>query len=148
MTEKNSSEHKHENHKEEKITYDEVSCSFCSKKISSPKELTSLSKHTCYDCYVKLSKDTAPEKLEKMHVELPLDRPEVFSNYANVALLNAFTALWDAEKKRLKDFSKRELSQAMFAEGAQFMMEFTKNLSDWRSKHGNFMHAQVGNESS
>lgn len=139
--------HEHKNEKEEKIVYQEVSCSFCSKKISCPPDLVSLSKHSCYDCYLKVSKETSPENLELMHIELPLDRPEVFSNYANVALLNAFSALWDSEKKRLKDFSKRELSQAMFAEGAQFMMEFTKNISDWRTKHGKFMHAKVGKES-
>ncbi|MBI5222850.1 hypothetical protein HY990_00345 [Candidatus Micrarchaeota archaeon] len=132
---------KEKNHKEETV---KVKCSFCSAEMESPKGMAQMEKHSCYDCYVKMTKETHPDQLEKMHVVLPLDKPEVFSNYVGSMVLSAFDELWSGEKQKLKERSKQELARDMFVEGSRFMMDLSVQITQWRAEHGNNLHGVIG----
>ncbi|MEW6722400.1 MAG: hypothetical protein AB1324_04005 [Candidatus Micrarchaeota archaeon] len=108
-------------------------CSFCGNDTSCEqcgKEAVPGFEHMCYDCYQKMG--GVPENLkEKTHVCVPPEKMrENFERFMNEMTMRAFNELWNAEKKKLKEMSKQELSQASFFEGARFMFHFINRMSE------------------
>ena len=60
--------------------------------------------HVCYDCYQGM-KGVLPENVkDKTHVCIPQEKlAENFQKFINDMTYQAFTELWNAEKKRLKE---------------------------------------------
>jgi hypothetical protein len=50
------------------------------------------------------------------------------------AINQAFTQMWDGNKKKLREMSKQELSHASFFEGARFMLAFMRSVSEQQAK--------------
>src|SRR5271157_3093619 len=112
-----------------------VKCSFCGNDTSceqcrqAPGEMPKF-EHVCFDCYQGM-KGQLPENVrEKTHVCIPQEKlNESFERFLNDMTSKAFTDLWNSEKKKLKEMSRQELSQASFFEGARFMFGFMQKMS-------------------
>ena len=112
-----------------------VKCSFCGNDdwcdncSKEPSKLASF-EHSCYDCYQKMGGQFPENVKDKTHLCIPPEKvQENFERFLSEMTYRAFTDLWDAEKKKLKEMSRQELSQASFFEGARFMFGFMQKMS-------------------
>ncbi len=104
----------------------ETSCDACRKEPEKYKDF----EHCCYDCYQKMGGNLPENVRDKTHVCVPPEKmQENFERFLNDMTQRAFTDLWNSEKKRLKDMSRQELSQASFFEGARFMFGLMQRMS-------------------
>lgn len=105
-----------------------VDCSFCGKEIECPENMMKTEKHACFECFNKLKEEWSGEDFSKVHVDIPMDKmdkimPEILMN----TLINeVFPELWRERKNDLKEMSKKELAEAMFAAGAESIMNIVK----------------------
>jgi len=112
-----------------------VNCSFCGIEIECPEEMKDIKKHACFRCFQNLG-EHPPEKLEKIHVDIPSDEmDEVMLNALMACIMKEFfPKFWKGEKTRLKKMRKKEIVEESFAAGAvtafHAMKEIGKNLDD------------------
>ncbi len=119
----------------EKLVSENVQCSFCGNGTmcdqctKNPAGMNS-SEHMCYDCYQKMGGKIPENVRDKTHVCIPPEKvQENFENFLNQMTYRAFTDLWGAEKKKLKEMSRQDLAQTSFFEGARFMFDFMQRMS-------------------
>ncbi len=104
----------------------ETSCDACRREPEKAKDF----EHACYDCYQKMGGNLPENVRDKTHVCVPPEKmQENFERFLNDMTQRAFMDLWNSEKKRLKDMSRQELSQASFFEGARFMFGLMQRMS-------------------
>jgi hypothetical protein len=112
-----------------------VKCSFCGNETSCDQcmkepERSGDFEHCCYDCYQKMGGNLPENVRDKTHVCVPPEKmQENFERFLGDMTERAFTDLWNSEKKKLKEMSRQELSQASFFEGARFMFGLMQRLS-------------------
>jgi hypothetical protein len=86
--------------------------------------------HICFDCYQNNKGEIAPEKKEKTHVCIPPQKiAEAYERFLEDTTKHAFSELWEAEKKKMRELSKQELAEASFFEGARFMYSFMQRMA-------------------
>lgn len=105
-----------------------IKCDFCSKEINCPEEELNAEKHACYNCFLKQEEILSDEELDKIQVDIP---DEQLNNIAVQQIVEeVFPTLWDEQKDELKDMSKKEMAQFMFAAGASAMAERMLEMED------------------
>jgi hypothetical protein len=83
--------------------------------------------HLCYSCYKKGAE--IPDK-EKAHLCIPEDKlNEEYQKFLGEMAASTYLDMWESEKKRLKDLSRKELGQTCFLEGASFMLQLMRKMS-------------------
>lgn len=93
--------------------------------------------HICFDCYQNNKGEIAPEKKEKTHVCIPPQKlAEAYEHFLEDTTKNAFSELWEAEKKKMRELSKQELAEAAFFEGARFMYAFMQKMAAPEGQEG------------
>jgi len=112
-----------------------VKCSFCGKEIECPEHMKDAEKHACFDCFQKLEKEWSEEEYSKVHIDLPMEKlDEIIPTAITEKLIQEdFSNLWKTKKSELKEMSKKELAEQMFAEGIHSMITMMKekdNFSD------------------
>lgn len=107
-----------------------LKCNFCSKEISCPIEEKDASQHACFECYRKLESERklSEEELEQIQVDVPVE--EMNKMVVGDLLEEIFPSLWEDKKDDLKEFSKKELAEFMFAAGASAMGERLAELGE------------------
>lgn len=101
-----------------------VNCSFCGKKIECPENMINAKKHACFECFKNLDKKLSNEEIENIHVDIPIDKKdEIGDMFVNSILEEVFPKLWKEKKSELKEMSKRELAEMMFAAGASITLK-------------------------
>ena len=102
-----------------------VKCSFCSKEIPCLEDEVNFERHSCIDCFISLKDELDNEELGKVHVAIPKDRiDEVMSDiFIDFLMTNIFPKLWQDKKSELKEMSKKEIAEAMFAAGAEIAID-------------------------
>jgi hypothetical protein len=111
-----------------------VKCSFCGNdafcdQCKALPEKAPDFEHMCYECYQRMG-GVVPENVkDKTHVCIPPEKlQENFERFMSDVTSRAFSELWEAEKKKLKEMSRQELAQAAFFEGASFMWHFMQRM--------------------
>lgn len=124
----------------EKSEGNNVKCSFCGNdtfcdQCHSDPGKGAEKEHTCYECYQGMN-GVLPENVkDKTHICIPPEKvAESFQQFINDVTFRAFTDLWNAEKKKLKEMSRQELAQTSFFEGARFMFDFMQKMSQDQPK--------------
>lgn len=98
---------------------------YCERCAAGPAEGA---EHLCFECYKKQGKDVKDP--EKMHVCIPPEElSKAYDQFLADVTERAFTELWNTEKKKLKELSKQEIAKTSFFEGARFMIEFMRRMS-------------------
>src|SRR5271157_2834072 len=93
--------------------------------------------HICFECYQNNKGEIAPEKKEKTHVCIPPQKlAEAYEHFLEDTTKNAFSELWEAEKKKMRELSKQELAEAAFFEGARFMYAFMQKMAAPEAQQG------------
>ncbi|MCI0503630.1 hypothetical protein L0Y65_02855 [Candidatus Micrarchaeota archaeon] len=111
-----------------------VKCSFCGNDTfceqckAEPAKVASF-EHMCYECHQRMG-GVVPENVkDKTHICIPPEKlQENFERFMSEMTYRAFSELWEAEKKKLKEMSRQELAQAAFFEGASFMWHFVQRM--------------------
>jgi len=107
-----------------------VNCDFCSKEIECPENMMKSERHACFECFNKMKDKWSGDDFEKVHVDIPMDKmdeimPEMLMN----SVLNeVFPQLWKEKKSDLKQLSKKEIAEEMFAAGAESMIDVLKEM--------------------
>lgn len=108
-----------------------VNCSFCGKEIECPEDMIESKKHACFECFMELDKKPPEEKpdFERIHVDIPTDKmDEVMPKIMMDSLMGEFfPELWREQKARIKEMSRKELAEAMFAAGASIAIHSLLN---------------------
>jgi len=95
-----------------------VNCSFCGKEIECPEDMMDAEKHACFECFKNLDKRLSKEEIENVHVDIPLNKKDELTDmFVNSIMEEVFPQLWHDKKSELKEMSKRELAETMFAAG-------------------------------
>ena len=97
-----------------------LNCDFCGKEIECPEHMLNSKKHVCFECFDSKKEELVKEEVGKLHVDIPPDKAVDFisDNLVDLLLDDVFPNLWKEAKKDVKEMSKREVSEAMFASGA------------------------------
>jgi hypothetical protein len=132
--------------KETEKTENNVKCSFCGNETwceqctLNPAGIEKF-EHICYDCYQRMGSQIPAEIQERTHTCIPPEKAaEEFGKFLDSMTGRAFDELWNQEKKKLREMSKQEISQASFFEGARFMFQFMQKLQqpeDEKAETGN-----------
>jgi len=103
-----------------------VNCSFCQTEIESPPDMLGCKYHACYDCF--LEKEELSELDEgQLHVDAPMD--EIAPNVLVSKLMeDGFPEVWSRAKGDIKEMSKREIAEEMFAAGAYSMVQMMMGM--------------------
>ncbi len=112
-----------------------VNCNFCNGEMECPEDMFKQSKkHMCYKCFMSNEHFDVEEK--EVHVDIPLDKlPEATaSGMVSTLVADVFPDVWAEKKEELKEMSKKELAEEMFAEGVycgvKAFMEGIKEVED------------------
>lgn len=107
-----------------------LKCNFCSKEISCPVEEKDVAQHACFECYQKLEQqgNLSEEELDQIQVDISAE--EMNNMVVGDLLEEIFPHLWNEKKEELKDVSKKELAEFMFAAGASAMGERLAELGE------------------
>ena len=111
----------------------EVKCSLCgiNTKCEQCEKDSEDIEHMCFECYEKHPKQAK----EDMHLCIPKTKlDEAYDKFLVNMINGASSELWKSEKKRLKELSKQELSKTSFFEGARFMLNFMRRVSEESEK--------------
>ncbi|MBU0532563.1 hypothetical protein KKB44_03650 [Candidatus Micrarchaeota archaeon] len=112
-----------------------MKCSLCNNETTCEeckKEKKEDFKHICFECY---KKKEGKVDTEKTHVCIPPEElSKAYDRFIGDTINHAFNDLWDAEKKKLKELSKQDLARTSFFEGANFMLEFMRRISQENEK--------------
>ena len=101
--------------------------------------------HICFDCYQNNKGVIAPEKKDKTHVCIPPEKlAEAYERFLEDTTKNAFTELWENEKKKMRELSKQELAEASFFEGARFMYAFMQKMASQPGEEEHEGHSHEG----
>jgi hypothetical protein len=111
-----------------------VKCSFCGndtfcEQCKAEPGKTASFEHMCHECHQRMG-GVVPENVkDKTHICIPPEKlQENFERFMSEMTYRAFTELWEAEKKKLKEMSRQELAQSAFFEGASFMWHFVQRM--------------------
>ena len=109
-----------------------VKCSFCGKEVPCPVDMVNAEKHSCMECFKSLNKEWKEEDFEKVHVAVPKDKldevmPDIF---IQTLMEKVFPRIWQEKKLEFKEMSKKEVSEVMFAAGAEFAMDLLNKMVD------------------
>jgi hypothetical protein len=98
-----------------------VNCFFCKKEIECPKNMLNSEKHICFDCFKNNNFSVMEDmKKGKIHIDIPeSSMPEFIAKSVSDDLVkNVFPKIWSKRKEELKEISRKEAVEQMFAEGA------------------------------
>jgi len=111
----------------------EVKCSVCGNETKCEQcgAESEKAEHLCLECYQK----QGGKVKEGMHVCIPKEKvEEAYDKFLANMIQGASEEMWNAEKKKLKELSKQELSKTSFFEGARFMLAFMRRVSQESEK--------------
>ncbi|HIG93449.1 TPA: hypothetical protein HA242_01215 [Candidatus Woesearchaeota archaeon] len=98
-----------------------VNCDFCEKQIECPKDMLEKSKkHMCHECFLEKAENGSDVELKDVHVDFPTENliEQTANNMVNEMIEEVFPALWNEDKTKLKEMSKKDLAYEMFGAGA------------------------------
>ena len=110
-----------------------VNCDFCGKQIECPKDMVKDFKwHMCFECFQNPSIDFKGKDASKIHIDIPRDK---FNEFIPEFMLDnimreVFPGVWQERKNELKDLSKKQLSEEMFAAGVSTAFDMMKQLGE------------------
>lgn len=106
---------------EEKM--ERVKCSFCGREIECPESMLDSEKHACFECFEKLKDNISKEELQRIHVDIPMEKLDEIMPQALAGVLveNVFPGLWEERKNELKAMPRQRLAETMFVIGAETM---------------------------
>jgi len=105
-----------------------LKCNFCGKEIDCPLEDKDAKQHACYECFQKLEGTMPASELDQIQVDVPSDA--LNEMITQDLLEEVFPSLWEDKKEELKEKSKKELAQFMFASGALAMGQRLAELGE------------------
>lgn len=115
---------------------EKVKCSFCNKEILCPPTMLNSEKHICFECF-----QTKPEiqemDLGRVHIDIPPDKiseigPDLLMGDV---MSGVFPEVWQDNKEKLKDLSKKDLAQEMFAAGAMAILNLMEDMHAKQARH-------------
>jgi len=98
-----------------------VNCDFCEKQIECPKDMLEKSKkHMCHECFLEKAENGSDEELKDVHVDFPTENliEETANKMVNEMVAEMFPIVWNEDKHKLKELSKKDLAYEMFGAGA------------------------------
>lgn len=119
-----------------------MKCSFCGNDTSCDRckaepSSGAGSEHICYECYQKMGGQLPENLKDRTHICISQEQmSQNFERFLNDTTERAFGELWVAEKKKLKEMSRQELSKASFFEGARFMFSLMQHLEKGDQEQG------------
>lgn len=92
-----------------------------------PEDMMNVDRHVCFDCYME-SEDKISEQdiiKGKIHVDIPMDKmddimPDIMVSHM---VEEIFPRVWKEKKSEMREMSKRQVAEYMFAVGAGMMIE-------------------------
>ncbi len=115
-----------------------VNCSFCGNEIECPEDMMDSERHACFKCFQKLKrKDFNGVDFSKVHVDIPKDKlDKVMPDIMMRSLMeNVFPMIWKECKVDIKEMSKREIAESMFAAGASAILDTMMNVEKLVNKN-------------
>lgn len=95
-----------------------IACDFCKKDIECPPNMLNTQKHACYECFLKVEDELSEEEIKSMHVDFKNEEFDEFVEKKAIEVAGkAFDIIWKEMRDEIRDMSKKDIAQNMFAAG-------------------------------